>query len=111
MLLREVNDPRFAGVTLSEVEVSRDLSHAKVFVTLPADADVTATIKALNNASGYLRRGLAQRLHLRYLPQLRFKHDTALERAHRLSELIDRAVAEDERRGRGPGGRGDGREG
>lgn len=107
MLLREVNDPRFAGVTLSEVEVSRDLSHAKVYVTLPAGADASATVKALNNASGYLRHGLSQRLHLRYLPALRFEHDTALERAHRLTELIDTAVAEDERREREAGGQGE----
>ena len=103
MLVREVSDPRFGAVTVSEVEVSRDLSHAKVYVSLHADSDVADTIKALNKAAGFLRHGLAERLRLRYLPDLRFVHDATLEHASRLSALIDSAIAEDEHRGRGSG--------
>lgn len=108
MLVREANDPRLGAVTVSEVEVSRDLSHARIHVVLPAGADAAATLKALNKAAGYLRRGLAQRVRLRYVPELRFAHDTTLERAHRLSDLIDSAVAEDAQRARRGSGRGRG---
>lgn len=100
MLVREAKDPRFGEVTVSQVEVSRDLSHAKVYVTLHADSEIAPTLSALNKAAGYLRHGLAQRLRLRYLPELHFVHDASLERASRVSALIDSAIAEDEERAR-----------
>jgi len=99
LLVREAKDPRFTEVTVSDVRVSRDLAHAKVYVTLHADSDTEHVVRALNGATGYLRRGLAQRMHhMRYLPQIRFVHDPTLNRATHLDELIDTALQEDEAR-------------
>jgi len=93
VVARSVGDPRVEGVTLSAVDVSRDLGNAKVFVTLPAGVDPKPAVKALNGAAGYLRRRLAERLHMRYMPSLRFVHDATLEQATRVSMLIESVAA------------------
>ncbi len=92
----EVKDPRVGMVTLTEVEVSRDLSHAKVYFTLLGDAERLAeTAEGLARAAGFLRRELSHRLQLRIVPELHFAHDASVERGMQLSQLIDRAVAAD----------------
>ena len=99
LIQREVKDPRVGMATVSAVEVSRDLSHAKVFVTiLNGDEDKEAmreSIKALNNAAGFLRSQLGQRMKLRIVPTLRFHYDDSLSRGNYLSNLIDQARASD----------------
>lgn len=88
----EVKDPRITGsVTVSEVQVSRDLGHATVYVSvLGADADAVETsVDALNDARGYLRTLLARGMRTRKVPTLRFHRDTAFDRAAHLSALID----------------------
>lgn len=92
----EVKDPRVGMITLTEVEVSRDLSHAKVYFTLLGDAERLAeTEDGLARAAGFLRSELSHRLQLRTVPELHFAHDASVERGMRLSQLIDRAVAAD----------------
>jgi ribosome-binding factor A len=94
LLAREAADPRLHGVTVSAVEVSRDLAHAKVYVTfLDPGEDRQAALKALHHAGGYLRTELAHRMRMRVMPHLRFLHDDTQERGDRLDALIDRAVA------------------
>ena len=103
LIQREVKDPRLGMATVSAVEVSRDLSHAKVFVTiLNGDEDqqeITESVKALNNASGFLRSQLGQRMKLRIVPTLRFHFDDSLSRGNYLSNLIDQARASDPEQG------------
>jgi len=90
----EVKDPRVGMVTLTEVDVSPDYKHAKIYFTLLGnDAQVTAAAAGLNHAAGYLRRELAHRLALRSMPDLHFVYDESVERGVRLSHLIDEAVA------------------
>ena len=92
----EVKDPRVGMITLTEVEVSRDLSHAKVYFTLLGDAERLAeTEDGLARAAGFLRSELSHRMQLRTVPELHFAHDASVERGMRLSQLIDRAVAAD----------------
>ena len=94
----EMRDPRVSMVTLTDVEVTRDNAHAKVFFTsLGDDAQVTSCQVGLQSASGFLRSQLAHRLTIRTVPQLHFEIDTSIERGVRLSKLIDDAVAEDSR--------------
>lgn len=97
----ELNDPRVGMVTVSAVEVTRDLAHAKVFVAvLGADAQQTdESITALKSAAGFLRKLLGQRLRLRTVPALHFHYDDSFDRGARLSQLIDEAVARDGRGG------------
>lgn len=91
----EVKDPRVRMVTLTEVEVAADYSHAKVFYTTLQDQ--AAVQRGLERASGFLRSQLAQRIKLRVIPQLHFVYDASIERGDRLSRLIDQAVASDQR--------------
>ena len=96
LVRREVKDPRVGPVTITAVEVSRDLSHAKVYF-LPFDAKRPATEvgAALASAAGFLRVHLKKQLQMRHVPELRFIPDETIDRAVRLSALINAAVARD----------------
>jgi ribosome-binding factor A len=92
----EVKDPRVGMVTLSGVEVTRDLAHAKVYFTqLGGEEKGLEAEQGLNHAAGYLRHALGTRMRLRSVPQLRFIYDDTPERGARISALIDSAIAED----------------
>lgn len=95
LIRQELKDPRITGlITVTDVEVSLDQAHAKVFFTqLGATAHVDETTAALQRASGFLRSQLAQRLKLRTVPDLHFKYDASVERGIELTRLIDKAVA------------------
>lgn len=95
----QVNDPRVRMVTLTDVEVARDYSHAKVFYTTLAESKMAGANKqvqqGLERASGFLRSQLAHSMKLRVTPQLHFVYDPTVASGARLSLLIDRAVASD----------------
>lgn len=92
----ELKDPRVGMITLTDVEVSQDHAHARVFFTLLGDAaKIKDTGEALQHAAGFLRSELAHRIKLRTVPQLQFKYDVSVERGMRLSRLIDDALASD----------------
>lgn len=95
ILRDQVKDPRLGNLTLQEVRVSRDLSHAKVYFTcFPLDQDSAAHEALLNGPlAGFLRHELARGERLRVIPQLRFVHDESIGHGERLSALIDEAVA------------------
>ena len=99
LLREEARDPRLSAVTLQEVRVVRDLSHAKVFFTLLDTEQAKATEGALNKAAAFLRRRLAQTMSLRSVPRLTFVYDTSIEAGVRVSSLIEQALAKDEGRG------------
>jgi ribosome-binding factor A len=91
LLRREVRDPRVGMVTITAVDVSPDLSHAKVFFTLLEQKDKETTLQGLQRAAGYLRSELAHRIKLYTTPELRFVYDESIERGDHLSQLIERA--------------------
>jgi ribosome-binding factor A len=99
VLLRDVKDPRVEGVSITAVEVSRDLSHATVWYSLldPA-ADPAPAGEALARAAGLIRGKLGRAMYIRHVPALHFRHDESVARGAHLSELIDRAVAADKDR-------------
>jgi ribosome-binding factor A len=96
MLKRQVKDPRLGTfVTVTEVSISPDLKHAKVFVShMGSDEEKRATLSTLTSASGFFRRELAKRLRLRQIPELTFKWDDSIERGARLLELIDQVASD-----------------
>ncbi len=96
VLVRDrVKDPRVGMVTLLDVEVSKDLAHAKVwFDVLQAEHGLEAQ-EALNHAAGFLRHELGHLLKLRMTPALHFFYDDTQSRGNALSALIDKAVASD----------------
>lgn len=97
ILQREIKDPRVVMVTVSDVEVSRDLAHAKVFVTFLNDDEDSRkeALKVLNEASGYIRSLLGKRIKARVTPQLRFEYDPSLAEGIRMTKLVNEATARD----------------
>lgn len=94
MLQSEVKDPRMAFVTVSDVQVTRDLAYAKIYITSIKEVDsVKKTIATLNQAAGFFRTQLSKRLKLRKIPELQFIYDKTLVEATRLSKIINDAVA------------------
>jgi len=110
ILQREIKDPRLGMmVTVSGVEVSRDLAYAKVFVTFLNDKDEDAVkqgLKALKEASGYIRILLGKAMRLRIVPELTFFYDNSLVEGMRMSNLVTSVVKNDAER-RGPDATGD----
>lgn len=90
----EVKDPRVHLVTLTDVEVTPDYAHARVFFTSLDGAEHQDEISAgLRRASHFLRRELGRRIRIHHVPELHFVYDTSVERGTHLSQLIDQAVA------------------
>lgn len=99
LIQREVKDPRLGMVTVSGVEVSRDLGYADVHVTLLGEQTperIKENLAVLKRAAGFLRSQIARRIKLRHVPELRFHYDESVVRGQRLSSLIDEAVASDQ---------------
>lgn len=101
LIRQEVKDPRVGMVTISEVRVSGDLAHARVYMTvLGCDAEGAAeSVAVLNHAAPFLRRVMGRRLKVRSIPRLHFVYDEVLESGVRLSALIDSSVASDKKKG------------
>ncbi|HDZ55734.1 MAG TPA: 30S ribosome-binding factor RbfA [Pseudomonas xinjiangensis] len=98
LIQRDVRDPRVGMITVTAVDASRDLAHAKVYITLMGDAtdeDIALNLSALKDAAGFLRVQLGRVMKLRSVPQLHFHYDESVRRGVHLSSLIERAVAED----------------
>ena len=92
----ELRDPRLGMVSISSVQVSRDMAHAKIHVSvLGKDEQVSDSLGVLNHAAGFLRHKLGKILHMRVIPVLRFYHDRSLEEGARLGALINEAIASD----------------
>jgi len=99
----EMRDPRVLMVTLTDVELARDNSHAKIYFTnIGDDAQVMSCKNGLNSAAGFLRMQLAKRLTIRVVPALHFEIDHTIANGAHLSKLISEAVAEDAKHPRDP---------
>ena len=97
LLIREdIKDPRIGMVSVTSVIVTRDLSYAKVYVSVLGNTEqADASISVLGNAAGFLRHKLGKILHIRVIPELRFYHDRSLEEGARMGALINAAIASD----------------
>ena len=89
LLARELRDPRVGMITITSVDVSPDISHAKVFFTMLEKDNLEDTLHGLRRAAGFLRSQLAKRIKLYTTPELRFEYDESVERGDHLSRLID----------------------
>ena len=96
LLRTRVKDPRVGFASITHVEVSGDLRHARVFVSvMGSDEERADTMRGLKNANGFLRHELATRLVLRYMPELAFKLDTSIEEGVRMLALINKVEREE----------------
>lgn len=95
ILREELKDPRVRLVTVTSVDVSADLAHAKVYFTsLAGETERQEIAAGLARAAGFLRTALGRRMRIHNVPELHFVHDASIEEGVRLSHLIDQAVAE-----------------
>jgi len=100
MIPREVKDPRLGFVTVTGVDVTRDIGHAKVFFTVMGDNSpelINGNVEVLNDAAGYLRMLLGKAMRLRSVPALHFHYDESISRGAHMSALIEKAVSADQR--------------
>ncbi len=89
IIKRDLKDPRLGFVTITDVELSNDMSHAKVFVSIyGSEEEKRLSMQALESAKGFIRTNLGQRVRLRIVPELVFKEDNSIERGTRILELI-----------------------
>jgi ribosome-binding factor A len=95
LIRQEVRDPRVGMITLTSVDVSPDLSHAKIYFTMLDKAHLDDTLDGLKKAAGFLRSQLAKRIKMYTTPQLRFAYDESVERGDQLSRLIDSVTRKD----------------
>lgn len=97
----EVKDPRVGFITLTDVEITPDYAHAKVYFTsMYGQEGVDEILVGLRRASGFLRRELGKRVRIHTTPELHFHYDKSVEQGSHLSSLIDEVVREDESRAR-----------
>jgi len=98
LIQNEIRDPRVGMVSVTGVDVSRDMGHAKVFFTLmgcDTAEDASEPTAVLNKASGFLRKALSRDSSMRTIPQLRFYFDTSVGQGRSLEDLIRRAADAD----------------
>ena len=89
MLVRELKDPRIGFTTVTRVELSPDLQHARVLISVLGDAEAQQkTLEGLTSASGYLRHEIAHRLRLRRAPEMVFVLDRGAEASEKIEELL-----------------------
>ena len=98
LIQTQMRDPRVFMTSVTDVVVSRDMSHAKVYVTVMGQEsaeEAKETIKVLNGAAGFLRSQIAKFNAARHTPTLRFYYDSSVIRGNKLSSLIEKAVEAD----------------
>jgi ribosome-binding factor A len=94
-ILFEMKDPRVKGVTVTRAEVSGDLQHAKVFITIMGSASEQALcLHGLRHAAGFIQSKLADRLQTRFTPTIRFEIDKGVKNSIEISRLLNEALAE-----------------
>jgi len=95
LIQQEIKDPGLGFISRSDVEVTRDLAHAKVYITVFDAAHATSSLAVLKRSAGFLRSRLGQALRMRNVPELHFVHDASVETGQRMDQLIAEAVAAD----------------
>lgn len=101
----EVRDPRVGLATITAVQTSPELDHAKVYFTTLGEEDERKEVLAgLRSAAAFLRRELGKRMHIRRVPELHFEIDRVLEEAQRIERLLHEALPHDVSSGDGDGG-------
>jgi ribosome-binding factor A len=94
-ILFEVRDPRIKGVTVTRADVSGDLQHAKVYVSIMGtDSEQARCLKALSHAAGFVQSRLGERMRTRFTPTVRFELDLGVKNSIEVSRLINEALAQ-----------------
>lgn len=95
IIQQDVKNPLVGFVSVSEVDVTRDISLARVYVTVFDSEQAVVSIKALNKAAGFIRTRVGHKMRMRHVPELRFFHDASVETGARVDALIAKALHQD----------------
>jgi ribosome-binding factor A len=96
LLMKKLKDPRVTGITLTGIDVSRDLRHARVYFSLIGDETQVLQARAgLDSAKGFIKRQIGLRTELRHVPELMFKHDPSLDTGSRMEKLLQKIKEDD----------------
>ncbi len=99
MMIRDVQDPRLSGISITDVKVDRELAYADIYVSAPEGSERSEDVlQGLERASGFLRHALAERIDLRTFPRLRFHWDPTPERADHIERLLAELKEEEQQR-------------
>ncbi len=99
LLVHRVRDPQLSDISISRVELSDDLRHAKVYFTMfQGQAKMHQVNRSLNKATGFMRSHLAKTLNLRFTPELRFWYDEEFEEVEKIEKLLDEIARERDKR-------------
>jgi ribosome-binding factor A len=97
IIRREIKDPRFGFVTITDVEVSKDLRHAKIYISVLGDEKAKEeSLAVLRHAAGFIRSEFGHRASMKVIPQLTFEFDTAAEHGARMFELLQQVKRDEE---------------
>lgn len=97
MLQMELKDPRIGFVTVTDVEVTRDLSLARVYLSiLGSEEERKETLRSLERAKGFIRSELGRRIRLRHTPEIEFRYDKSIEYSCRIAHLLHEISREKE---------------
>ena len=96
VLMKKVRDPRVSGVTLSGVWMSKDLKYARIYYSvLGEDEEVQKAQQGLDSAKGFIRKEVGERLDLKYVPDIQFKHDPSLDKGDHLEKIFQKLKSEE----------------
>jgi ribosome-binding factor A len=95
ILMTEVKNPDVRFVTVTDCKVTSDLSYAKVYVTVFNQDKINETMKALKQASGFIRHELRERVDIRHIPELEFVYDESIEYGKKIEDIIEKIKDED----------------
>jgi len=96
ILAYEVKDADIKFVTVTDCKLAPDLSYAKIYVTVFDKEKIESTIKALKDASGFIRRELSNRVEMRHTPELEFVYDESIEYGKKIEDIIEKIHEENE---------------
>ena len=95
LLKKNIRDPRLAMVTISSVKMSRDLKLARIYFTIYGDSEKSeAAVQGFESARGFIKRSLARRLNLRYMPDLKFFYDDSFEYGSHIDRLLEKITTD-----------------
>ncbi len=96
LLVRKIKDPRIKGATLTGVRLSDDLRHAKIYYSVMGyKEDIERTQAGLDSAKGFIKKEIGQRMELKYIPDITFKHDPSLAEGEHMERLFEKIKLED----------------
>lgn len=99
IIKEDINDQRIGKITITRVKLSRDLKDSTIYFSVFGDkATVSESVCALEQATAYIRRRLAFRMHIKYVPRIKFKFDKEFQEAMRVHELLEQIKAEEEQK-------------